>query len=173
MGLDDLAKDWIYARSAIGKNGIPFTQYKLRTMEHGAEERRATLVHANGVDELGKICDDPRVLPSRAWLREHCIDETPQLAFNVPFRSMRVVGVRPLNAEELAEQPADLQEQYLRHGPGFFGIHYASRSLASFDDHLALSREYYAERERNPLRTDLRYGIRILYNFLLRQVRSR
>ncbi|MFN3691371.1 MAG: sugar transferase [Fervidobacterium sp.] len=90
-----------------GLNGKPFVLYKFRTM---TDER----------DEKGRLLpDEKRLTPLGKFLREHSIDELPQL-FNVLKGDMSIVGPRPLLIEYLDRYTP---EQARRHEvkPGITG----------------------------------------------------
>jgi len=74
----------LYRARLTGRNGRPFTMYKLRTMRvnHGAFQSVIT------ADQ------DPRVFPFGAWLRRAKVDELPQLV-NILRGDMSIVGPRP------------------------------------------------------------------------------
>lgn len=73
----------IYKAKRVGKNGIPFTLYKFRTMRVDSGEIRVTT-----------LTNDERIYPFGRFLRKTKIDELPQLA-NILLNQMSVVGPRP------------------------------------------------------------------------------
>lgn len=75
----------IFRQERIGLGGRPFTIYKFRTMKERAEK--------DGVPQLAEKGDD-RLTPVGKWLREHHLDELPQL-WNVLAGDMSMVGYRP------------------------------------------------------------------------------
>ena len=84
-----------YRQLRIGRDGVPFTMFKFRTMVDGADELKAELQHLNESDGLFKIADDPRVTRIGRLLRRSALDELPQL-LNVVKGDMSLVGPRPL-----------------------------------------------------------------------------
>lgn len=75
----------IFSQERIGYGGRPFTIYKFRTMNLKAEEE--------GVPLLAEV-GDSRLTPVGRFLREHHLDELPQL-WNVLIGDMSFVGPRP------------------------------------------------------------------------------
>ena len=75
----------IYRQERMGKGGKSFFIYKFRSMKTNAEE--------NG-EELLQIDDDPRLTKIGRFLRNHHLDELPQL-WNVFIGDMSFVGYRP------------------------------------------------------------------------------
>ncbi len=103
----------------IGKDGTPFTMFKLRSMYIDAEARRAALVASNQHGQAGvtfKMKRDPRVTPVGRLLRKSSIDELPQL-WNVLRGDMSLVGPRPqLPHEVRAYAPAHFLRLAVRPG---------------------------------------------------------
>lgn len=77
----------IYKQERIGRFGRPFFIYKFRSMRTDAESQGPALSHANG-DE------DPRLTRVGRFLRQHHLDELPQL-WNVLLGDMAFIGYRP------------------------------------------------------------------------------
>lgn len=75
----------IYRQERIGRFGRPFVIYKFRSMVVNAEE--------NG-PELYKLDGDKRLTKAGKFLRNHHLDELPQL-WNVLKGDMSFVGPRP------------------------------------------------------------------------------
>lgn len=85
----------LFRQTRIGKDGKPFTLYKLRTMVVDAEQRLADVIALNeGEGLLFKIRKDPRVTKVGEWFRRRSLDELPQL-INVLIGDMSLVGPRP------------------------------------------------------------------------------
>jgi exopolysaccharide biosynthesis polyprenyl glycosylphosphotransferase len=99
----------LFRQKRIGRNGLPFTIYKFRSMISGAETMQSDLHSMNETDGLFKMTDDPRVTRLGRLMRRTYLDELPQL-FNVLKGDMSLVGPRPLVESEDA-----LLEGYDRH----------------------------------------------------------
>jgi lipopolysaccharide/colanic/teichoic acid biosynthesis glycosyltransferase len=80
----------IFRHQRLGKNGVPYTVYKFRTMYEDAEGR--TQRDAQGATVIPEV--DPRVTPLGRFLRSWSLDELPQL-WNVLRGDMSLVGPRP------------------------------------------------------------------------------
>lgn len=75
----------IFKQERIGYRGKPFNIYKFRTMRTDSESAGVPLLAAKGDERLTKV---------GKFLREHHLDELPQL-FNVFIGDMSFVGPRP------------------------------------------------------------------------------
>ena len=75
----------IYKQERIGRFGRPFYIYKFRSMRVDAEKEGPALYHQDG---------DPRLTKVGKFLREHHLDELPQL-WNVVKGEMAFIGPRP------------------------------------------------------------------------------
>jgi lipopolysaccharide/colanic/teichoic acid biosynthesis glycosyltransferase len=85
-----------FCQTREGRNGRPFTIYKLRSMVVDAEKTQAALRSASHREGPAfKISRDPRVTPIGRFLRATCLDELPQF-INVLIGDMSLVGPRPL-----------------------------------------------------------------------------
>jgi len=79
----------VYSQTRLGKNGRPFTIYKLRTMIHECESLTGACWSVPG---------DKRITPVGRWLRRTHLDELPQL-WNVIRGDMSLIGPRPERPE--------------------------------------------------------------------------
>ena len=97
----------VYRAQLTGRNGRPFTMYKLRTMhvDHG------------GFDSIITAARDPRVFRFGAWLRRIKLDEFPQL-INIVRGDMSIVGPRPENARIVERYYRPEHRGLLRVSPG-------------------------------------------------------
>ena len=111
----------IFRQERVGRNAVPFTVNKLRTMVADAEQRLADLQdHNEAAGPMFKMSDDPRVTPVGRFLRKTSIDELPQL-FNVLKGDMSLVGPRPALPGEAEQWDSALRER-LRVQPGITGM---------------------------------------------------
>jgi lipopolysaccharide/colanic/teichoic acid biosynthesis glycosyltransferase len=100
----------IYRQRRVGRDGVPFELYKLRTMVSGAE--RIGLGMA--VDE-----GDERITRVGAALRRFSIDELPNL-LNIARGEMSLVGPRP-TLQAQVDRYSERQRRRLDARPGLTG----------------------------------------------------
>ena len=96
----------LYRQERIGYHGKPFRIYKFRTMVVESE--------CNGTPQLEQK-EDKRLTPVGRFLREHHLDELPQL-FNIIRGEMSFVGPRPERKyfiDQIMEQNSDYEYIYL------------------------------------------------------------
>jgi lipopolysaccharide/colanic/teichoic acid biosynthesis glycosyltransferase len=130
----------------VGRDGAPFTMFKLRTMVVGADEMKAELAHLNEMSDgpMFKISDDPRVTPVGRFLRKTSIDELPQL-WNVLCGRMSLVGPRPLVPDE-NEHIIGRHRARLDLTPGLTGPwQVMGRNAIPFDEMVKIDYLYVAE----------------------------
>jgi exopolysaccharide biosynthesis polyprenyl glycosylphosphotransferase len=138
-----------FIQERIGKDGLPFSLYKFRTMYLDADDsvhrefvRR--FIRNSGDDEAGeikKIERDPRVTRIGRVLRKSSADELPQL-FNVLLGDMTLVGPRPCMQYEWNEYET-WHRRRLSVKPGCTGIwQVAGRSAVDFNDMVILDLFY-------------------------------
>ena len=135
----------LFRQVRIGKDGRPFNLYKFRSMEVGAEARKAELEVLNEVNGvLFKIRKDPRLTPIGGWLRRWSVDEIPQL-LNVLRGEMSLVGPRPWAAlpYEKAAESRDYVPRRLAVKPGITGLWQVSgRASLSWEESVRLDLRY-------------------------------
>ena len=124
-----------FVKNSVGRGGLTFRQWKLRTMVRGAEAESGP-VWAEKADE--------RVLRVGTLLRKTALDELPQLV-NILFGQMSVVGPRPQRTVLVAE--------YLRRLPSYADRHRLAPGLAG----LAQVAGHYYITPRQKLRFDRLY----------------
>jgi lipopolysaccharide/colanic/teichoic acid biosynthesis glycosyltransferase len=107
----------MYACHWIGKDGVPFTGYKFRSMIEGAEKLEAQLQDRNEMHGPAfKLTNDPRITPLGRTLRKYSLDELPQL-WSVLKGDLSLVGPRPPRVHEYARFSA-FQRRKLAVKPG-------------------------------------------------------
>ncbi|MEQ1700437.1 MAG: sugar transferase [Ilumatobacteraceae bacterium] len=138
----------LFRQRRIGRDGVPFTMVKFRTMRTGRYEEVlndpdlwATYVahdhklppHLAGFTPIGQL------------LRRLNLDELPQL-WNVVRGQMSLVGVRPIEASQLALRPAASQQRYCAMRPGLTGLwQVEGRANTNSERRIALDDEYVAQ----------------------------
>jgi len=155
-----------YRGTRIGQHGIPFRMWKFRTMHINSEKRGIT---------TGQ--NDPRVTRIGKLLREHKIDELPQL-INVLKGEMSLVGPRPDFEEHTSAYRGD-EKLILTVRPGItdyasLRFHNLAELIGSEDPHRVYLEEFRAEKTRLRLayvkRRSLGEDLRILFRTLMRVV---
>lgn len=118
----------------LGKDGTPFTCYKLRSMYVNADQLLTQLLEKNEAGgPIFKMRNDPRCTRVGRYLRRLSLDELPQI-WNVVLGSMSLVGPRPPLAREVVNYE-DWQFRRLEVKPGITGIWQVSgRSNLTFDE---------------------------------------
>jgi len=131
-----------FRQKRAGRNGVPFTMLKFRTMVADAEERLGELVDLETLKEPAfKIPDDPRITRVGRFLRRTSLDELPQL-INVLRGDMSLVGPRP-EEEAVVALYDERQRVRLAIKPGLTGpMQVYGRGDLSFEERLAMERDY-------------------------------
>src|ERR1700727_2260416 len=83
--------DPVYTQIRVGRDGVPFRIYKLRTMVSGSEFQGAGLAIAAG---------DSRITRLGTLMRRTSLDELPNL-WNVVRGEMSIIGPRPTLAHQV------------------------------------------------------------------------
>jgi len=131
-----------FRQRRAGKDAVPFTMLKFRTMVADAEQRLGELVDLEKLDEPAfKIPDDPRVTRVGRLLRRTSLDELPQL-INVLRGDMSLVGPRP-EEEAVVALYDERQRIRLAVKPGVTGpMQVYGRGDLTFEERLAMERDY-------------------------------
>lgn len=137
----------------IGKDRIPFTIYKFRSMIQNAhtllqtDEKFKKLLEEYKKNSY-KVYDDPRVTPVGKLIRKYSIDEVPQF-INVIKGEMSIVGPRAYYPDEFIDQQKKFPEtkrvidKVISVKPGITGIWQVSgRSDINFDKRVEMDAQY-------------------------------
>jgi exopolysaccharide biosynthesis polyprenyl glycosylphosphotransferase len=112
----------IYRSERVGRDEVPITVFKLRTMVPNAAQMTAAIANLNERTggPLFKADNDPRITRVGRLLRTSSIDELPQF-WNVINGTMSLVGPRPALPSEVAEFDAEFSRRHLMR-PGITGL---------------------------------------------------
>jgi lipopolysaccharide/colanic/teichoic acid biosynthesis glycosyltransferase len=99
-----------FRQKRVGRDGQLFKIWKFRTMQVDADRQGPSVTSA----------DDPRVTAIGRWLRDHKLDELPQL-FNVFSGEMSLVGPRPQVPRFVEHFDTSLRHVVLAVRPGITG----------------------------------------------------
>jgi lipopolysaccharide/colanic/teichoic acid biosynthesis glycosyltransferase len=133
----------VYRQRRVGRNGVPFELYKLRTMVSGAERLGAGLA----VDE-----GDERITRLGRMLRRTSFDELPNLV-NVVRGEMSLIGPRP-TVQVQVDRYTERQRRRLEVKPGITGwAQVNGRTSLPWPERIELDIWYV---ENRSLRVDLR-----------------
>ena len=127
----------------IGKNGIPFTGYKFRTMIVNADHLKVDLLESNEMTgPVFKMTDDPRITKVGKYLRKYSLDELPQL-WSVLKGDMSLVGPRPASPHEW-EKYEEWHKRKLSVTPGITCLWQVNgrNEIYKFDEWIKMDLEY-------------------------------
>ncbi|MBY6140979.1 sugar transferase [Leisingera daeponensis] len=139
-----------FGHTRVGRNGKPFTCWKLRSMVADAEAMLQAHLDENPAAAAEwardhKLADDPRISRLGRVLRKTSLDELPQI-WNVLKGEMSFVGPRPIVTKELAKYGSSVSA-YLAQKPGITGLWQVSgRNDISYDERVALDVAYLFRR---------------------------
>lgn len=148
-----------FGHERIGRNGVPFRCWKIRSMVPNSEERLKDHLAsdpeaAREWSESFKLRNDPRITPIGKFLRKSSLDELPQF-WNVLLGEMSLVGPRPVSRDELPMYSINLKS-YLSMSPGITGPWQVSgRNSLSYKQRVAIDVEYSRQ-------SDLKIDMQIL-----------
>ncbi len=155
----------------VGRGGKIIKVYKLRTMFAYSEYLQEIIYKQNSLDEGGKFKNDPRISTIGIFLRKCWLDELP-MVYNMIKGEVKIVGVRPLSKHYYSLYPDSLQQLRIKTKPGLIPPFYADmpKTLAE----IVISEErYLQEYLEKPMRTDMKYFYKAMYNIIIRKARSK
>lgn len=136
----------LFRQRRLGRDGRPFTIYKLRTMVLDAEGMRDKVLALNVMGGVTfKAVADPRVTRVGGFLRRLSLDEAPQF-WNVLRGDMALVGPRPPLPSEFAQYDAR-ERARLMVKPGITGAwQVGGRNTLQHSEMVGLDLDYIANR---------------------------
>ena len=154
----------------IGKNGKIVNVYKMRTMHPYSEFIQEYVYKKEGLNEGGKFNKDFRVTTIGRFFRIFWIDELPMI-LNLLKRDIKIVGVRPLSKHYFELYSKEHQERRIKYTPGLIPPYYVDNPK-TLEEIIESETKYLNAYDRYPLRTDLEYFFKALYNILFKKARS-
>lgn len=161
----------LFKMERMGKNGEKITVYKFRSMHPYAEYVQEYIHTKNGLDAGGKFKNDFRVSTGGRVIRKYWIDELPMVV-NLLRGDIKLIGVRPITEHYFSLYPEHLQSLRVKNKPGLLPPFYADLP-ETFDEIIHSELNYLEAYQRAPIKTDLRYFIKILQNIFFHKVRSK
>lgn len=157
----------------LGQFEKPIFIHKFRSMYSDAHKDFLDVVKENGLDNLGKIINDPRVTPIGKIIRKYFIDELPQI-YDLCAGTLSLVGLRPRSRERWTIFPKEHMKRALQYKPGLFGIQYYYTNSRDFQDRIQEEKEYLNKIEKeNKNKVDKEYFLKVLENIIFKKIRSR
>lgn len=167
----DLFPDFFYVKNALGKDAKPIKVYKIRTMQKNANEELRQLIDQYGIDELGKVREDPRITRLGEILRGKSIDELPNL-LGLARKELMLVGPRPRTYEDWLSYPAEHRDICLQVKPGCIPSVYADVP-ESVEDQMRSNERFVQKYLKDPVATSMDYSVRALNNLLTGKIKNR
>jgi lipopolysaccharide/colanic/teichoic acid biosynthesis glycosyltransferase len=121
---------WLFAQERFGKDEVPFSLLKIKTLKDVPEETFLDYLLPNGT--LSK--DDPRIIKGRGIFRRTGMDEIPEIV-NILKGEMNFFGPRPLQKVFHEQLTPEQKERYKKYKPGIFGGHAFWRQNSPYSNH--------------------------------------
>ncbi len=154
-----------------GQGGRPITVYKFRTMYPFSEYLQEYAFNLHGTRDGDKIINDFRITGWGKILRKLWIDELPMLV-NYLRGDLKLVGVRPLSEHKLSTYPAALQKKRnSKVKPGLLPPFFADRPK-TVEEFFRTEERYLDAYQKRPVTTDVKYFCKIIWNIVIKRVRS-
>jgi lipopolysaccharide/colanic/teichoic acid biosynthesis glycosyltransferase len=160
----------IIALPRIGKNGVIFKAYKMRTMHPYSEYIQDYVYNLYDLKKGGKFRNDFRITSWGSVARKIWLDELPML-INWFRGDMKLVGVRPLSRHYFELYNNELRLRRIKYKPGLIPPFYADMP-GNLEEIQSSEMKYLDAYEKHPFLTDLRYFWKSWWNILFRKARS-
>ena len=154
-----------------GYRGAEIKAYKLRTMHPYSEYLQKYVFERQGLQKGGKLKNDFRVTTWGKVMRKFWLDELPML-YNWLKGDLKIVGVRPLSSHYLSLYDDELRQMRQKTRPGLIPPFYVDLPT-NFNEICASEKRYLDDYFKNPIKTDLSYFLKSVYNIVIKNARSR
>ena len=161
----------IFRMARVGQNGKPIHVFKIRTMHAYSEFLQEYIYERGNLSEGGKFRNDFRITTVGKWMRKLWVDELPMLV-NVLKGEMKIVGVRPISKHYLSLYTEELRKFRLNFKPGLIPPFYADMPK-TLEDIMASEMNYLKAYKNNPIKTDLTYFVKAIFNIVFKKARSK
>lgn len=154
----------------IGYNKELITIHKFRTMHPYSEFLQKDIYEDNELDISGKFKNDFRITSWGKVMRKFWIDELPQIYDWIQGR-INLVGVRALSEHYYSLYPKHLQDLRVKFKPGIIPPYYVDmpKNLKEICDS---EERYLNQKAIAPLKTDIKYAVKAMFNIVFKGVRS-
>jgi len=154
----------------LGKNGKIFNVYKFRTMHPYSEYLQEYMQNRNKLDNSGKIKNDFRLSSLSSFMRKYWIDEIP-MVFNLLKGDLKLFGVRPISKHYFNLYSDKLKNERIKHKPGFIPPFYSDLPN-TLEEIMESEFNYLIKYNKSPIKTDITYFFKSLYNVFILGKRS-
>lgn len=155
----------------VGKDKKIVQIYKMRTMYPYSEFIQKYVYDKTGTKNGDKAENDFRITSWGHFFRRIWLDEFPMF-INLFKGDVKIVGVRPLSKAKFDTYPKYLQDKRTLSKPGLVPPFYAD--MPQTQQELFESESRYLDAYfKAPLRTDVCYFLKAMYNIVIRRARSK
>ncbi|MBL7129190.1 MAG: sugar transferase [Ignavibacteria bacterium] len=168
--VQESAYSFLIKLKRYGENGKIINVYKMRTMHPYGEYLQDYVYRQNHLIVKGKFCNDFRVTRWGRFFRKYWLDEMPMI-INLLKGDLKLFGVRPLSMQYYDLYGEELKQKRSKCKPGLIPPFYADLP-EDFSDIMNSEERYLNAYEKNPVKTDLKYLVKALYNILVKGARS-
>jgi len=160
----------LIALPRVGKAGKIIKVYKLRTMHPYSEYIQDYVYRLHDLQEGGKFRHDFRITSWGAVCRKIWLDELPML-INYFRGDMKLFGIRPLSRHYFELYRPEVRERRIKYKPGLIPPFYADMP-SDLDAIQASELKYLDSYDKHPIRTDIRYFFKSMWNIMFYKARS-